>query len=63
MVSTASTATVAKVQRQPSSRLSVLANGTPITVAMVSPSSTRETAWLRRARGTTEAATSAATPK
>ena len=41
----------------------VLASGTPTTVATVSPAITRETAWVRRSRGTSEAATRAATPK
>ncbi|MNP63343.1 hypothetical protein D3C76_1587270 [compost metagenome] len=60
---TANTLTMAKVQRQPNSWLTAVATGTPMTVATVSPSRMVETARVRRRRGTSEAATRAATPK
>ena len=62
-VSSASTATMAKPQRQPIAWPSQLAQGTPMMVATVSPISTRAEAWARRSCGTSEAATSMATPK
>ncbi|MDH6634879.1 UNVERIFIED_ORG: hypothetical protein M2438_000054 [Methylobacterium sp. SuP10 SLI 274] len=59
----ASAATRAKLQRQPTACPMPLASGTPTMVATDRPRITRETACVRRSRGTSEAATREATPK
>ena len=62
-VSSDSTATTAKPQRQPTACPSQVAAGTPTMVAAVSPISTRADAWARRSCDTKDAATSMAMPK
>ncbi len=63
MVSTASSDTRPKLQRQPMTWPSQLAIGTPMMVATVRPRNTRPTATVRRLAGTMELATSEAMPK
>ncbi len=55
--------TIAKAARQPSHSPIAATIGTPSRVAMVSPRNTLATACARFSRGTSPAATSAATPK
>ena len=59
----ASAVTMTKPQRQPAHWPTMLASGTPAMVAAVRPSIMRPTAWVRRARGTRDAATREPTPK
>ncbi|KAG0896095.1 hypothetical protein G6F32_017397 [Rhizopus arrhizus] len=63
IVSTASSDTRAKLQRQPITWPIQLARGTPTMVATVNPRNTRPTAMVRRLAGTSELATSDAMPK
>ena len=62
-VNRASPVTTQNADRQPAACPSQFATGTPITVATVRPSMTRETAQVRRSAGTRDAATSEAMPK